>query len=94
MGKAKKCIIAICIAVLLVGVGAGTIIYRQAQGNESLWGTFAKDHKDLVKKYSDWFNKDGEFYFKIAEGKRILHGGIRYLIKWQTRKKVRKYRKN
>lgn len=70
MGKAKKCIIAICIAVLLVGVGAGTIIYRQAQGNESLWGTFAKDHKDLVKKYSDWFNKDGEFYFKIAEGKK------------------------
>ena len=70
MGKTKKCIIAICIAVLLVGVGAGTIIYRQAQGNASLWGTFAKDHKDLVKKYSDWFNKDGEFYFKIAEGKK------------------------
>ena len=42
MGKAKKCIIAICIAVLLVGVGAGTIIYRQAQGNESLWGTCRK----------------------------------------------------
>ena len=68
MGKAKRCILAICAAVLLVG--AGTIIYRQAQGNESLWGTFAKDHKDLVKKYSDWFNKDGEFYFKIAEGKK------------------------
>ena len=68
MGKAKRCILAICVAVLLVG--AGTIIYRQAQGSESLWGTFAKDHKDLVKKYSDWFNKDGEFYFKIAEGKK------------------------
>lgn len=68
MGKAKRYILAICAAVLLVG--AGTIIYRQAQGSESLWGTFAKDHKDLVKKYSDWFNKDGEFYFKIAEGKK------------------------
>ena len=68
MGKAKRCILAICVAVLLVG--AGTIIYRQAQGSESLWGTFVKDHKDLVKKYSDWFNKDGEFYFKIAEGKK------------------------
>ena len=68
MGKAKRCILAICAAVLLVG--AGTIIYRQAQGNESLWGTFAKDHKDLVKKYSDWFNKDWRVLFQNCRRKK------------------------
>lgn len=70
MRKAKKCILAICVAVLLVGVGAGVLIYQQVQGSESLWGTFAKEHKELVQKYPDWFDKNGEFYFKISEKKK------------------------
>lgn len=40
------------------------------QGSESLWGTFAKEHKELVQKYPDWFDKNGEFYFKISEKKK------------------------
>ena len=44
--------------------------YTDRHKETKVYGDLCKDHKDLVKKYSDWFNKDGEFYFKNCRRKK------------------------
>lgn len=61
MKNVKKYIVTFCVMVLLIS--GGLIIYNQAKGDEGIWKTFTQEHKNLVKKYPDWFNDKGEFYY-------------------------------
>ena len=61
MKNVKKYIIVMC-ALLLVA-GGFTFIYKQVNGKEEVMKSFSQEHKSLAKKYPDWFNDKGEFYY-------------------------------
>lgn len=61
MKNVKKYIVVMC-ALLLVA-GGFTFIYKQVNGKEEVMKSFSQEHKSLAKKYPDWFNDKGEFYY-------------------------------
>lgn len=65
MKNVKKYIVVMC-ALLLVA-GGFTFIYKQVNGKEEVMKSFSQEHKSLAKKYPDWFNDKGEFYYGTCQ---------------------------